>query len=76
MNYYGAKELANSFRTVRKNTIQTAEDIPKDSTDSPLPKGPGASPEPWSISPCLRSSILKSTRVNAERVSKDSISRR
>ena len=30
MNYYGAKELANSFRTVRKNTIQTAEDIPED----------------------------------------------
>ena len=29
MNYYGAKELANSFRTVRKNTIQTAEDIPE-----------------------------------------------
>ena len=30
MNYYGAKELAQSFRTVRKNTIQTAEDIPED----------------------------------------------
>ena len=30
MNYYGAKELAGSFRTVRKNTIQTAEDIPED----------------------------------------------
>ena len=30
MNYYGAKELAESFRTVRKNTIQTAEDIPED----------------------------------------------
>lgn len=30
MNYYGAKELANSFRTVRKNTIQVAEDIPED----------------------------------------------
>ena len=29
MNYYGAKELAQSFRTVRKNTIQTAEDIPE-----------------------------------------------
>ncbi len=29
MNYYGAKELAGSFRTVRKNTIQTAEDIPE-----------------------------------------------
>ena len=30
MNYYGAKELADSFRTVRKNTIQTAQDIPED----------------------------------------------
>ena len=29
MNYYGAKELADSFGTVRKNTIQTAEDIPE-----------------------------------------------
>ncbi len=28
MNYYGAKELAESFRTVRKNTIIIAEDIP------------------------------------------------
>ncbi len=30
MNYYGAKELAESFRTVRKNTIQIAEEIPED----------------------------------------------
>ena len=30
MNYYGAKELAEGFRTVRKNTIQTAEDIPEE----------------------------------------------
>ena len=30
MNYYGAKELADSFRTVRKNTIHVAEDIPDD----------------------------------------------
>lgn len=30
MNYYGAKDLADSFRTVRKNTIQVAEDIPED----------------------------------------------
>jgi uncharacterized damage-inducible protein DinB len=29
MNIYGAKQLANSFRTVRKNTIQVAEDIPE-----------------------------------------------
>jgi uncharacterized damage-inducible protein DinB len=27
MNYYGAKELAASFRTVRKNTIVIAEEI-------------------------------------------------
>ena len=29
MNIYGAKQLANSFRTVRKNTVQIAEDIPE-----------------------------------------------
>lgn len=30
MTYYGAKNLAESFRTVRKNTITIAEDIPAD----------------------------------------------
>ena len=30
MTYYGGKELAASFRTVRKNTIHIAEDIPAD----------------------------------------------
>jgi len=30
MNYYGAKDMADSWRTVRKNTIQVAEDIPED----------------------------------------------
>jgi uncharacterized damage-inducible protein DinB len=30
MTYYGAKELAESFRTVRKNTIQIAEEIPEE----------------------------------------------
>jgi uncharacterized damage-inducible protein DinB len=29
MTYYGAKELAESFRTVRKNTIIIAEEIPE-----------------------------------------------
>src|SRR5688500_5912849 len=29
MTYYGAKEIAESFRTVRSNTIQVAEDIPE-----------------------------------------------
>ena len=30
MNYYGGKELAASFRTVRKNTIAIAQDIPEE----------------------------------------------
>lgn len=30
MNYYGSKGLAESWRTVRKNTIQVAEDIPEE----------------------------------------------
>ncbi len=30
MNYYGPKELAASFRTVRNNTIKIAEEIPED----------------------------------------------
>ena len=33
MTYYGGKELANAFRTVRKNTIQIAEEIPEDKYD-------------------------------------------
>jgi len=28
-SYYGGNELASAFRTVRKNTIQVAEDIPE-----------------------------------------------
>ncbi len=30
MNYYGARDLAASFRTVRKNTLTIAEEIPED----------------------------------------------
>ena len=33
MTYYGGKELAAAFRTVRKNTIQIAEDIPEEKYD-------------------------------------------
>ena len=33
MTYYGAKELATSFRTVRANTIQIAEEIPESQYD-------------------------------------------
>jgi uncharacterized damage-inducible protein DinB len=30
MTYYGARQLADSFRTVRKNTIAIAEEIPEE----------------------------------------------
>ena len=33
MTYYGAKELARSFRTVRNNTIQIAEELPEEKYD-------------------------------------------
>jgi len=33
VNYYGAKEIAASFRTVRKNTLTIAEEIPEDKFD-------------------------------------------
>src|SRR5450759_3909483 len=33
MGTYGANELASGFRTVRKNTIQIAEDIPESQYD-------------------------------------------
>jgi uncharacterized damage-inducible protein DinB len=39
MTYYGGKELANAFRTVRNNTIQIALDIPVDKYDfKPTPE--------------------------------------
>ena len=33
MGHYGSKELAQSFRTVRKNTIEAAGYIPEDKYD-------------------------------------------
>lgn len=38
MNYYGPKDLASSFRTVRKNTITIAQELPeKDYSFRPTP---------------------------------------
>jgi len=38
MTHYGSKELAQSFRTVRQNTLEAARDIPEDKYDfSPTP---------------------------------------
>jgi hypothetical protein len=33
MTYYGGKELAASFRTVRENTVKIAEEIPENKYD-------------------------------------------
>src|SRR6266852_1125941 len=33
MTYYGGKELASAFRTVRNNTIKIAEEIPENKYD-------------------------------------------
>ncbi len=33
MAHYGSQELAQSFRTVRKNTLEAAQDIPEDKYD-------------------------------------------
>jgi uncharacterized damage-inducible protein DinB len=33
MTYYSAPDLANAFRTVRKNTLQVAHDLPADKFD-------------------------------------------
>jgi len=54
MTAYGAKELANSFRTVRQNTIQIANDIPESSYD--FVPAPGAR----SVSELLRHIIFAS----------------
>ena len=35
MTYYGGKELAAAFRTVRNNTIQIPEDIPEVALSAP-----------------------------------------
>ena len=44
MGNYGARELASGFRTVRKNTVQVAEDIPEAQYDFK------AAPETMSVS--------------------------
>ena len=46
MTYYGGKELAAAFRTVRENTIKIAEEIPEDKYDfKPAPDTPDHRPD-------------------------------
>ena len=56
---YGGKEFANAFRTVRKNTIQIAEDIPESSY------GFSAAPDVRTVGQML-THIAVSTRVFEE----------
>ena len=65
MTYYGGKEFADAFRTVRNNTIQIAEDIPEDKY------GFKPSPESRSIGQTLAhiaTSTTFSTMLNGERI--------
>ena len=62
---YGGKELANAFRTVRKNTIQVAEDIPESKYDHV------AAPEIRSVRQML-THIAISTRIS-ERFNKQGL---
>jgi uncharacterized damage-inducible protein DinB len=55
MTAYSAKELANAYRTVRRNTIQAANDIPESSYD--FVPAPGAR----SVSELLRHIAFAST---------------
>jgi uncharacterized damage-inducible protein DinB len=64
MSIYGGKEMAAAFRTVRKNTIQIAEDIPEDKYD--FVPAPGVRPVAktlthMAISPSLWPELAKVT---------------
>ena len=59
MGTFGATELANGFRTVRKNTIQVAEDIPESQYDFV------AAPETMSVSAALRHLVYAPTMYEA-----------
>ena len=64
MNVYGGKEMAAAFRTVRKNTIQIAEDIPEDKygfVPAPGVKPVGKTLVHMAISPGLWPELAKVT---------------
>ncbi len=63
VDYYGGKELAESFRTVRKNTLAIAQDIPEDQY------GFRVTPETRSVSELLAHIAISPTfnhKVHAE----------
>ena len=59
MTYYGGKELAAAFRTVRNNTIKIAEDIPESKYDfraAPDTRSIGQTLAHIALSPSFRAS--------------------
>jgi uncharacterized damage-inducible protein DinB len=65
MTYYGGKQLADAFRTVRKNTVRIANDVPEDKYDFK------ATPETRSVRETLvhlAFSPMFTTHVHANRI--------
>jgi uncharacterized damage-inducible protein DinB len=66
MGSYGAKELASGFRTVRKNTIQIAEDIPESQYDfvaAPDTMSVGTALKHIAIAPTLYEDMHRHQRI-------------
>ena len=66
MGTYGSNELANGFRTVRRNTIQIAEDIPESQYDfvaAPETMSVGATLKHIAISPMMYEDMHREKRV-------------
>ena len=66
MGTYGANELASGFRTVRKNTLQVAEDIPESQYDfvaAPGTASVGAMLKHVAISPMIYEDMHREKRV-------------
>ena len=66
MTYYGGKELAAAFRTVRDNTIKIAEEIPEDKYDFTAgARLPQRSRRRWRTSRSAPDSSLTSTATRS-----------
>jgi uncharacterized damage-inducible protein DinB len=66
MGSFGARELASGFRTVRKNTIQIAEDIPESQYDfvaAPDTMSVGATLKHIAIAPMMYDDMHREKRV-------------
>ena len=66
MTYYGGKELAAAFRTVRDNTIKIAEEIPENKYNfKPAPDMPDGRRRRWRTSRSAPVSSITSTATRS-----------